>query len=200
VRLNLRAWACIILAVGLLAPWASSAASSAEGGAVPTLKAGYEPRPLTPGTWRTGGGFVPVTTFRVPRRWYGAQGATGWFLGSGLDRATQEFTAGGIFVDVVALPLTTAVARFTSLKSISAGASTAVKVGGFAGVTFNARVKGEHAPLAALGTGADIPGGVTGRQTFLNVRGKTVLVRLEWYAPRAAVDVQAVFRSFRFPR
>jgi hypothetical protein len=164
------------------------------------LKASDEPRPLPPGTWRTGAGFVPVTTFRVARGWHGAQGATGWFLGSGLDRAAQEFTVGGIFVDHVPLPLATAVARFRSLKTISAGASTPVKVGGFAGVTFNARVKGEHAPLAALGTGADIPGGVSGRQTFLSVRGKTLLVRLEWYAPGAAAGVQAVFRTFRFPR
>lgn len=69
---------------------------------------------------------------------------------------------------------------------------------------FNAKMQGEVA-LEELGTTVAI--GVkpfVGRQLFLDVRGKTLLVSMEWLPPRTNPtqrgEVEAVVRSFRFPR
>jgi len=88
------------------------------------------------------------------------------------------------------------------LKSLVAGPATQTRVGGYSGVTFHAKVKGEHAPLTALRSTSDIPGDVPGQQTFLNVRDKTLLIRTESKAESrtAAVAVQSVLRTFRFVR
>ena len=164
------------------------------------------PTKLKPGGYRTGEGFSPITTFRVGMGWYGnmpvATKSAKWFsIGKGLDRFEERFTYAGMYVDTLTLPYAKAVAKFRGLKTLVAGAGTPTRIGGYAGVTFRAKVKGDHAPLIALGTGADIPRDVAGQQTFVNVRGTTLLIRTELGKARAApAEVQAVLRSFRFPR
>jgi hypothetical protein len=180
---------------------AAAPATPAPAQQLPKLEPSFEPQKLKPGVWRTGDGFAPTTTFRVSAGWYGVQGSpTDWLIGKRLDRVEQEFKSGGIFVDVLRFSFAKAVARFKALRTLSAWRPTTVRVDGYRGVTFNAKVKGDHAPLTAIGTGADIPGGKQGRRTFLNVRGKTLLIRLEWATAGEANDIRRVFRSFCFRR
>ncbi len=170
---------------------------------VPTLPpfAGA-PAKLKPGTYRTGEDFSPITTFRVGTGWFGYQGSSNdWSIGKGFDRIEQRFTYAAIYVDALALPYAKAVAKFRGLRTLVAGPGAPTRVGGYAGVTFNAKVKGEHAPLTELGTGADIPGDLAGQQTFVNVRGTTLLFRTELgKAPAAKAETRMVIRSLRFPR
>jgi hypothetical protein len=154
---------------------------------------------LKAGSYRTGLGFTPAVTFTVPARWWGGQNSsTDWAIGR-LPRTDPAPAA--LFVDALRLPFDRAVAIFRSLKTLDAGRGVAVRIGGYPGRTFSAKVKGEHAPLEALGTGADIPSWVVGQQTFLNVRGKTLLIRME-LKPGGTLRPEAlrVLYSFRFPR
>jgi hypothetical protein len=143
-----------------------------------------------------------VTTFKVDANWYGAGDSQSWGIGKGLDRVKQQYAVGGIYVETLKLSVVKAVAKFRALKSLVAGPATQTRVGGYRGVTFHAKVKGEHAPLTALGSTSDIPGDVPGQQTFLNVRGKTLLIRTESKAESrtAAAAVRSVLRTFRFVR
>lgn len=186
---------------------AAGLATGATAGTLPELTPfPGDPTKLKPGGYRTGEGFSPITTFRVGRGWYGnmpvATKSADWFsIGKGLDRFEERFTYAGIYVDALTLPYAKAVAKFRGLKTLVTGAGTPTRIGGYAGVSFRANVKGDHAPLIALGTGADLPGDVAGQQTFVNVRGMTLLIRTELGKARAApAEVQAVVRSFRFPR
>jgi hypothetical protein len=161
------------------------------------------PPKLRQAVYRTSGGFLPVTVFRVPSGWYGCQGSpTSWGIGRELDTAAERLNA-FLATDVLGLPRAKAVAKFKALKILVAGPSTVTSVGGFSGIAFHAKVKGEHAPLTALGIDADIPGDTKGEQIFLSVRGKTLLIRTE-LAPGTTVagrvELQHVLRSIRFPR
>lgn len=105
----------------------------------------------------------------------------------------------GVEATRLSLRYTTAVSRFKALKTLTAGPSRPIRVGGYSGVSFHAAVKGEHALLPGIAPDIDIlPGG---QQIFLNVRGTTLLLRIEIFArPAGEAAVRGFLRTVRFPR
>jgi hypothetical protein len=167
------------------------------------------PPRLEPGTYQTRPAFVPRTTFTVGEGWYGAQEThSEWCVGKGMtrrapaldapDASRKSLVAIGICVYRVGPPYGTAISRFKALTTLSAGASKPVRVGGYSGVSFHAAVHGEHSLLPGIKPLIDLlPGG---QQIFLNVRGQTVLLRIEISAgtPGEAA-VRGFLRTMRFP-
>jgi hypothetical protein len=162
------------------------------------------PLPLEPGTYQTRPTFVPRTTFTVGRGWYGGQGAhTDWGVGKGLNGRWHnawrlgEPTA-GISAHRLGLPVATAVSRFRALRTLTARPSKPVRVGGYPGVSFHAVVQGDHASLPGIERYLTVlPGG---QQIFLNVRGRTLLLRIEIARKADEAAVRGVLRTVRFPR
>ena len=197
--------ATIALAAAALLPaslsGASSAARTTHAGARLLPAASFEPTKLQAARYRTRLGFAPLTTFTVGAGWYGNQGsARDWGVGKGLNRAEQRWAYGAILVDVLRLSFAKAVSTFRGISGLTVGRSTPTRIGGYAGVTFHAKLKGsENVPLTALGISADITD-IAGQQTFLNVRGKILLIRTEHGSPTAPAAVQTVLRTFQFPR
>jgi hypothetical protein len=193
---SIRQVALLIVATLALMAWPASGAPAGASDPPPRLGALTN---LKPGVYRTGRGFAPSVRFTVPGRWWGEQySSTAWSIGK-LPRTDPAPAA--LFVDALRLPFDRAVTIFRSLKTLRAGTGVPVRIGGYPGTTFTARVEGEHAPLIALGTGADIPAGVIGQQTFLDVRGRTLLIRLELKrGSTLRPEALTVLRSFRFPR
>lgn len=161
------------------------------------------PLPLEPGTYQTRPTFVPRTTFTVGRGWYGGQGAhTDWVVGKGLNGRRKnawrfgEPTA-GISAHRLGLPIATAVSRFRALRTLTAGPSKPVRVGGYPGVSFHAVVQGDRASLPGIERYLTVlPGG---QQIFLNVRGRTLLLRIETARKADDAAVLGVLRTVRFP-
>ena len=166
------------------------------------------PLRLEPGTYQTRPAFVPRTTFTLGEGWYGAQEThSEWCVGKGLTRRApalagpaafrKSLVAIGICVYRVGPPYGTAISRFKALTTLSAGASKPIRVGGYSGVSFHAAVHGEHSLLPGIKPLIDLRPG--GQQIFLNVRGKTVLLRIEISArtPGEAA-VRAFLRTMRF--
>lgn len=109
-----------------------------------------------------------------------------------------------IYVDRVRLDFSTAVSRFKGISTLDPGEGTSTMIGGYQGIVFKARVKGESASAVlekALGIGADIPAGVDATLIFLNVRAKTLLIRTEVVPGKGeATAIAAALRTLRFPR
>ncbi len=168
----------------------------------------WPPR-LEPGTYQTRPAFFPRTTFTLGEGWYGAQEThSEWCVGKGLtrrapgldapDASRKSLVAIGICVFRLGPPYSTAISRFKALTTLTAGASKPIRVGGYPGISFHAIVHGEHSLLPGIRPLIDLlPGG---EQIFLNVRGKTVLLRIE-IAPRPQGEaaVRGFLRTMRFP-
>jgi hypothetical protein len=189
--------ATLALFFALTAPAAVTAAS-ADVRPLPTMLIG--PLRLEPGTYQTRPAFVPRTTFTVGRGWYGGQGShTDWCVGKGLNRSEGRFGAAGICGFRLSLPYATAVSRFKALTTLTAGPSKPIRVGGYSGVSFHADVQGDFAPIPGIS-----PNGVRwrgGEQIFLNVRGKTLLLRIKIFARKGGeAAVRGLLRTVRFPR
>ena len=162
------------------------------------------PLRLEPGTYQTRPAFLPRTTFTVGKGWYGAQEShSAWCVGTrrapGRPANFRE-TLGAIRICVNRLgpPYSTAISRFKALTTLTAGASKPIRVGGYPGVSFHAAVHGEHSLLPRIAPLVDLlPGG---QQIFVNVRGKTVLLRIE-ISPRTQGEaaVRRFLRTMRFP-
>jgi hypothetical protein len=174
-------------------------AASAEVRLLPTIL--VEPPRLEPGTYQTRPAFVPRSTFTVGQGWYGGQGShTDWCVGKGLNRSEGRFGAAGICALRLSLPVAVAVSRFKALKTLTAGPSKPIRVGGYPGVSFHAVVQGDSATTPGL---RRIFGGVRrgGEQIFLNVRGTTLLLRIDIFARKAGeTAVRGFLRTVRFPR
>ena len=167
------------------------------------------PPRLEPGTYQTRAAFVPRTTFTLGEGWYGAQEThSGWCVGKGLTRRApalagpaafrKSLVAVGICVFRVGPPYGTAISRFKALTTLTAGPSTPIRVGGYPGVSFHAAVPGKRSLLQGITPFPDLlPGG---QQIFLNVRGKTMLLRIE-ISPRTHGEaaVRGFLRTMRFP-
>ena len=167
------------------------------------------PPRLEPGTYQTRPAFVPRTTFTLGEGWYGAQEThSGWCVGKGLTRRApalvgpaafrKSSVAIGICVVRVGPPYSTAISRFKALTTLTAGPSTPIRVGGYPGVSFHAAVHGERSLLPGITPFPDLlPGG---QQIFLNVRGKTMLLRIEISpATHGEAAVRGFLRTMRFP-
>ena len=167
------------------------------------------PPRLEPGTYQTRPAFVPRTTFTLGEGWYGAQEThSEWCVGKGLTRhppalagraaSRESSVAIGICVFRVGPPYSTAISRFKALTTLTAGASTPIRVGGYPGVSFHAAVHGKHSLLPGIAPFLDLL--PRGQQIFLNVRGKTVLLRIE-ISPRTHGEaaVRGFLRTMRFP-
>jgi hypothetical protein len=148
---------------------------------------GLEPTKLRPDRYRTRPGFVTVTTFTVGAGWDGNQ-ENGWFVGRGLDRIGERFTGGAIFVDILRLSPRQGDLHVQEHPRSPSCAVDSDANRGYSGVTFHAKVKGDNVPLTALGTTAR-------QQTFLNVRGKTLLIRTELWGARQLVPRYRVSRG-----
>ena len=166
------------------------------------------PLRLEPGTYQTRPAFVPRTTFTLGEGWYGAQEThSEWCVGKGLTRrapalaglaaSRESSVAIGICVFRLGPPYSTAISRFKALTTLTTGASKPIRVGGYPGVSFHAAVHGEHSLLPGIAPLIDLL--PDGQQIFLNVRGKTVLLRIEISArtPGEAA-VRAFLRTMRF--
>jgi hypothetical protein len=170
------------------------------------------PPVLEPGTYETQPFFTPRTTFTVSRGWNGAQETYSfWGVGKGLNGhlatpcgsiARESFDAVGICVFRLALPYTAAVSRFKMLTTLMAGPSKRIQMAGYPGVSFHAVVPGDRSLLRGMGVA--LPVGVLpgGQQIFLNVRGTTLLLRIETSARDAGEEaaVRGLLRTMRFPR
>jgi hypothetical protein len=167
------------------------------------------PLHLEPGTYQTRPTFVPRTTFTVDEGWYGAQESHSlWCVGKSSTRRPPPLAGGpesrkwavatGICVYRVGPPYGTAIARFKALTTLTAGASTPIRVGGYPGVSFHAALHGTHSRLPGITPLIDLL--PRGEQIFLNVRGKTVLLQIE-ISPRthAGPAVRGFLRTMRFP-
>jgi hypothetical protein len=174
-------------------------AASADVRPLPTMLMG--PLPLEPGTYQTRPAFVPRTTFTVGQGWYGGQGShTDWCVGKGLNRSEGRFGAAGICGMRLSLPYATAVSRFKALTTLTAGPPKPIRVGGYPGVSFHAVVQGDSATTPGF---RRIFGGVRrgGEQIFLNVRGTTLLLRIDIFTHKAGeAAVRGFLRTVRFPR
>ena len=178
---------------------ASSSATSQEVRVLPETFG--PPVRLAAGTYRTRPGFNPVTTFTVGRGWQGGGSSNEWVVGQGFSAAAQRFRGASIFGSRLSLRYATAVARFRALKTLEAGPSKPVRVGGYAGVVFRAKVTGENAVIPSVAPGVDVVNTPGGQQIFLNVRGIALLLRVEARALASdAAAVQAFLRAVRFPR
>jgi len=170
------------------------------------------PPVLEPGTYQTQPFFTPRTTFTVGRGWNGGQETHSfWGVGKGLNGhlATpcgsiprESVDAVGICVFRLALPYTTAVSRFKMLTTLTAGPSKRIQIGGYPGVSFHAAVPDDRSLLRGMGVA--LPAGVLpgGQQIFLNIRGTTLLLRIETSARDAGEEaaVRGLLRTMRFPR
>ena len=169
------------------------------------------PLRLEPGTYQTRPAFVPRTTFTLGEGWYGAQEThSEWCVGKGLTRrapalagaaaSRESSVAIGICVVRVGPPYRTAISRFKALTTLTAGASTPIRVGGYPGVFFHAAVHGEPNFHSLPGITPLIDLLPRGQQIFLNVRGKTVLLRVE-ISPGTPGEaaVRGLLRTMRFP-
>ena len=167
------------------------------------------PLRLEPGTYQTRPAFIPRTTFTVGDGWYGAQEShSEWCVGKGLTRRApalagpaafrKSLVAIGICVYRVGPPYRTAISRFKALTTLTAGASKPIRVAGYPGVSFHAAVDGEYSLLPGIKPLVDLRPG--GQQIFLNVRGKTVFLRIE-ISPGAPGEaaVRRFLRTMRFP-
>ena len=187
------------------------AATTAWGSEVRTLP--YDlvhPLRLEPGTYQTRPAFIPRATFTVVDGWWGAQEShSSWCVGKGSTRRPPPLAGGpasrksgvsvGICVYRVGPRYGTALSRFKALTTLTAGASTPIRVGGYLGVSFHAAVHGKHSHLPGVTPLVDLL--PDGQQIFLNVRGKTVLVQIE-ISPRTpgeAAAVRGILRTMRFP-
>ncbi len=162
------------------------------------------PLRLEPGPYQTRPAFLPRTTFTVDEGWYGAQEThSAWCVGTrrapGRPANFRE-TLGAIRICANRLgpPYSTAISRFKALTTLTAGASKPIRVGGYPGDSFHAAVHGEHSLLPGIAPLIDLlPGG---QQIFLNVRGKTVLLRIEISARTPGeATVRGFLRTMRFP-
>jgi hypothetical protein len=166
---------------------------------LPTMLIG--PLRLEPGSYETRPAFVPRTTFTVGRGWYGGQGShTDWCVGKGLNRSEGRFGTAGICGLRLSLPYATAVSRFKALTTLTAGPSKPIRVGGYPGVSFRAVVQGDSATTPGF---RRIFGGIRrgGEQIFLNVRGTTLLLRVDIFARKAGeAAVRGFLGTVRFPR
>jgi hypothetical protein len=159
------------------------------------------PVPLAVGAYRTRPGFAPVTTFTIGRGWHGAGSSRDWVVGKGWNASADRFRGAAIWVSRLSLRYATAVARFRALKTLEAGPSKPIRVGGYVGVVFRAKVTGEHAIIPSIAPGLDVVNTPGGQQIFLNVRGITLLLRVEARALASdAAAVQGFLRTVRFPR
>jgi hypothetical protein len=96
-------------------------------------------------------------------------------------------------------PYSTAISRFKALTTLTAGASTPIRVGGYLGVSFHAAVHGKHSHLPGITPLIELL--PDGQQIFINVRGKTVLLQVD-IAPRTpgeAAAVRGILRTMKFP-
>ena len=160
-----------------------------------------EPARLAAGSYRTRPGFAPMTTFTVGLGWYGNGSNSEWAVGKGLNRAEQRFGSTGVWVSPLSLRYATAVARFKALTTLDAGPATPVKIGGYPGVSFRAKVEGDHALLPGIAPGLDVVRTPDGQQIFLNVRGKTLLFRIEVFTIKeGSAAARSFLRTVRFPR
>ena len=156
---------------------------------------------LAAGSYRTRPGFAPVTTFTVGRGWYGGGSRRDWAVGKGVNQVEQRFGSAGIWVSPLSLRYATAVARFRALKTLEAGRSEPIRIGGYSGVVFHAKVMGDQALLPGVAPGLDVVNTPGGHQIFLNVRGTTILFRIEVFALRAGTAaVLGFLKTLRFPR
>ena len=195
----------LALAFALTAGVVAVAAASADVRLLPYMLIG--PRRLDPGAYETRPAFVPATTFTVGRGWYGGQGShTEWCVGKGLHGRGGNYGSAAICGFRLWLPYAAAVSRFRALKTLDAGPSTPVEMGGFRGVSFRAVVRGDLAPTRGLPFSSTLPyrpRGVRpgGQQIFLNVRGTTLLLQIEIFARKAGKPaVRGFLRTVQFPR
>ncbi len=116
----------------------------------------------------------------------------------GPDASRKSLVAIGICVFRLGPPYSTAISRFKALTTLTAGASKPIRVGGYPGVSFHAAVHGEHSLLPGIAPLIDLL--PDGQQIFLNVRGKTVLLRIE-ISPGTPGEaaVRGLLRTMRFP-
>ena len=156
---------------------------------------------LAAGPYKTRPGFNPVTTFTVGPGWYGGGSSREWAVGKGFNQAEERFGPAGIWVSRLPLRYATAVTRFRALKTLDAGPSRSTRVGGYSGVVFAAKISGDHALLPGIAPGLDVVNTPGGQQIFLNVRGSTLLLRVEVFSLAAGnVAVRGFLRTVQFPR
>ena len=104
-------------------------------------------------------------------------------LGRGSTRQRSGSGRRGSGASRLRISYTTAVGRFRALKTLEAGPSTPIRVGGYPGVAFRAKISGDHALLPGIAPGTRrCPNSPGGQQIFLNVRGTTLLLRIEVFA------------------
>jgi hypothetical protein len=168
---------------------------------------GPEPPRLEPGTYQTRPAFVPPTNFTVGQDWYGGQGDhSGWCVGKGLNGRGRNFGTVAICGFRLWLPYATAVSRFKALKTVTAGSSQPIQMGGFPGVSLHAVVQGDLARTPGLPFSSTLngrPNGVRpgGEQIFLNVRGTTLLLQIEIFSRKTGeAAVRGFLRTMQFPR
>jgi hypothetical protein len=192
----------ISVAVASLAAGSALASSSATSQNLRVLPGTFGPPVrLAAGTHTTRPGFNPVTTFTVGSGWHGGGSSSEWAIGRGFSAAAERFRGASIWVSRLSLRYAIAVARFRALKTLEAGPSKPIRVGGYRGVVFRAKVTGERAIIPSVAPGLDVVNTPGGQQIFLNVRGTTLLVRVEARALASdAAAVRAFFRTVRFPR
>jgi hypothetical protein len=156
---------------------------------------------LAAGKYKTRPGFSPASMFTVGSGWYGAGSSRDWAVGKGFNQAEERFGLAGIWTSRLRISYTRAVARFRALMTLEAGPSTPIRVGGYPGVAFRAEISGDHALLPGIAPGLDVVNSPGGQQILLNVRGATLLFRIEVFALAAGnAAVRAFLRTVRFPR
>lgn len=195
-------WTTIALAVAGPSLVAGSAlgSSSAASQELRVLPETFPPVRLAAGMYRTRPGFNPVTTFTVGRGWNGVGSSRDWAVGQGWNPSSERgFRGAGILVSKLSLRYATAVARFRALKTLEAGPSKPIRVGGYRGVVFRAKVAGFSAIMPSVAPRVDVVNTPGGQQIFVNVRGITLLLRVEARASDAAA-VQGFLRTVQFPR
>lgn len=157
------------------------------------------PKQLNPGTYQTDPSFPLLVSFTVPAGWYGGQGDTGFGIGQGIDTVRQDFRDGGIYFDVLAMPLEKAVEAFQNVEEMDAGQPQSTELAGYPGVMFYPIAQRQVLLEDALGIPIDIlPNPDPDPVIFLDVEGTTVIIRTGAYNEEGRRAVDQVLESFQF--
>lgn len=157
------------------------------------------PKPLDPGTYQTDPSFPLPISFTVPAGWYGGQGNTGFGIGQGLDTVRQDFRDGGLYLDVLAMPLEKAVEAFQNVEGMDAGQPQTTELAGYPGVVFYPIAQQQVLLEDALGIPIDIlPNPDPDPVIFVDVEGTTVIFRTAAFNEEGRRAVDQVLESFQF--
>lgn len=160
------------------------------------VQPGDPPGEVAAGVVRSPAGFVPAITFRVPPGWFGAGDEQGWGIGKGVNLVEQRFESVAMQVEVLDMPLNEAVETFQRIEELAPGPPKTGRVGPHRTATFSVTFPGGRG-LEELGTGGDI-NEYSDQQIFVDVAGRTVLLRTEVFEGEARDELLQVLRSLRF--